>query len=126
MCTCVWELDCVCCGLFPCGGEECKMVLGLSNRYTHIFIYVRLLDKTFFPGLRDAGVIWVLLLIGHLYLIGAWLGDDRRTNTIKKHGQKRLDYVFNFYELIYSQQWTKLGGPMYLNKESINMQFQSP
>ena len=71
---------------------------------TLIYLYMLgFLDETFFPGLMDAGVIWVLLLIGHLYLIGVWLGDDRRTNTIKNHGQKRLDYVFNFYELIYSQ-----------------------
>ena len=26
------------------------------------------------------GVIWLLFLIGHLYLIGVWLGEHQRTN----------------------------------------------
>ena len=43
------------------------------------------------------GVFIQLLLIGHLYLIGVWLGGDQRTNTIKTHAQKRLDYINKFY-----------------------------
>ena len=30
------------------------------------------------------GVIWLLLLIGHMYLIGMWYGYDQRTNGIKE------------------------------------------
>lgn len=33
--------------------------------------------------LRNVGVIWLRLLIKHLYLIGAWFIDGQRTNTIK-------------------------------------------
>jgi hypothetical protein len=39
-------------------------------------------------------------LIGPLYLIGVWVGEDQRTNTIKTHHvYKRLDYDFKFYYL---------------------------
>ena len=32
---------------------------------------------------RYVGVIWFLFLVGHLYLIGVWMGDDQRANVIK-------------------------------------------
>ena len=32
-----------------------------------------------------------------VYLIGLWFGEDQRTNTIKTHALKRLDYVFRFH-----------------------------
>jgi hypothetical protein len=35
--------------------------------------------------LKYAGVIRLFFLIGHLYLIGMWSGEDQRTNTIKLH-----------------------------------------
>ena len=47
--------------------------------------------------LRYAGVIWLVSLIRHLYLIGAGLGEDQRTNIIKTHVYKRLDYLFKLY-----------------------------
>ena len=34
---------------------------------------------------------------GHLCLIGMWLGEDRRTNTIKTRARKRLDDVAEMY-----------------------------
>ena len=34
-------------------------------------------------SLRYAGVIQLFLIIGQLYLIGVWLGEDQKTNTIK-------------------------------------------
>ena len=37
------------------------------------------------------------------YLIGVWLDEDQRTNTIKTHVLKRLHYVLNFYELLHTQ-----------------------
>jgi hypothetical protein len=30
-----------------------------------------------------------------LYLTGVWLGEDQRTNTIKTHFKKRMDYIFS-------------------------------
>ena len=49
------------------------------------------------PCFRYAGVIWWLFLIGPVYLIGVWLGEDQRTNAITTHVVKnRLDYVFKF------------------------------
>ena len=30
-------------------------------------------------------------------LIDVWLGEDRRTNIVKTHAQKRMDYVLEFY-----------------------------
>ena len=49
---------------------------------------------------RYWGVIRFLSLIGPLYLIGVWIGEDQRTNTIKTHHvYKRLDYDFKFYYL---------------------------
>ena len=37
------------------------------------------------------------LLIGHLYLITVWLGEDQRTNVINTKVQMRLDYVSQFH-----------------------------
>ena len=34
---------------------------------------------------RYVGVIWLLFLIGPLYLNGMWLGEDQRTKTINTH-----------------------------------------
>ena len=52
---------------------------------------------------RYAGVIWLLFLFRHLYLIGVWLGEDRRTNTTKTHVYKRLDYDFKFGYLLHTR-----------------------
>ena len=41
------------------------------------------------------------------YLICVWFGEDlQRANTIKTHVWKRLDYVFTFYQVLHTQQWT--------------------
>ena len=59
------------------------------------------------------------------YLIGVWLDEDQRTNTIKTHVLKRLHYVLNFYELLHTQVGnTNSGEPVYPAKESTNMQFR--
>ena len=42
------------------------------------------------------GLKWHLFLIGPLYLIGMWFGEDERASTIKTHVSKRLDYVFKY------------------------------
>ena len=38
-------------------------------------------------GLRYAGVIWILFLIGPLDLVGMWFCEDERANTMKTHVQ---------------------------------------
>jgi hypothetical protein len=38
-----------------------------------------------------------VFVYGYLCLIGVWLGDDQRTNTMKTHVRRRLDYAFRFY-----------------------------
>ena len=45
---------------------------------------------------RDAINIRLFFLIGHLYLIVVWLGEDQRTNTTEAHIQKetRLRLLF--------------------------------
>lgn len=37
----------------------------------------------------------LVVLIGHLYLIGVWLGEAQRINNIKAHAWERLNYFFN-------------------------------
>jgi hypothetical protein len=41
--------------------------------------------------------IRLLFLIGHLYLIGAWLSEDQRMNTIKTHLKKYVNRSSYFY-----------------------------
>ena len=63
--------------------------------------------------IRYLSVIWLRFLIGHLNLINVWLGEDQRTNIIKTHPSKRLDYyAFESYQLLHTHHWTQLGGPM--------------
>ena len=56
-----------------------------------------------FFGIRDVDIIWFVFLSGPLNFIGLWFGEDQRANTIKKHVEKRLDYVFKYYQLLYIQ-----------------------
>ena len=44
---------------------------------------------------RCAGVIWLLFLVGHLYLIDVWLGEIQRTNTIKVHCLQEIGLRFS-------------------------------
>ena len=45
-------------------------------------------------------------------LMGVWLGEDQRTNTISTHVYKRLDYAFKFDQLLHpTVNTTGLGGP---------------
>ena len=46
---------------------------------------------------KVSGIIWLLFLIGPLYLTGVWLSEDQRTNATKAHVSKRLAYSFFFY-----------------------------
>jgi hypothetical protein len=41
-------------------------------------------------------VYLVTFLIGPLYLVGVWFGEDQRISTIKTHVLRRLDYVLYF------------------------------
>ena len=44
----------------------------------------------------------VAFLLGHLYLIGVEFGEDQRTNNVKTHAQKRLDYILLKFSTNYS------------------------
>ena len=47
-------------------------------------------------SLRYVDIKWLIFLIRHLYLIGVWLGEDKRTNnenTINTNNVRRLDYL---------------------------------
>ena len=54
-------------------------------------------------------------------MIGVWLGEERRTNAIKRHVQKILDYVLSFinYSMLDNEHF--VGRHAYSNKESTNM-----
>ena len=47
--------------------------------------------------IRFVGLIWLLFLIGHLHLIGEWLGEDQRTTTIEHMFKEELDYISIYY-----------------------------
>jgi hypothetical protein len=54
-------------------------------------------------SVRYVGVIQLLFSIRPLDLIGMWFSEDQRANTIKTHVQKRLDYLFKYYQLSHIQ-----------------------
>jgi hypothetical protein len=69
-----------------------KRVLVANRWIVQIFLYISddicvlvLMPMLLQRGLSYAGVIWLLFLIGHLYLVGVWLSKNRRTNTMKTH-----------------------------------------
>ena len=55
--------------------------------------------EVFILNLRYVGVIRLLFSTGPLYLVGLWLSEGERTNTINTRVQKSLDYVLEFYYL---------------------------
>jgi hypothetical protein len=75
------------------------------------------------PQLSFAGVNRSLFLVGHLYLLGVWLGMDQRTNTIHEHVLNRLDYVFSISLAIPHPVVSIIGGSICLIKESTNIHF---
>ena len=54
-----------------------------------------MVDHAKYATLGYAGVIWLLFLIWHLYLIDVWLGENQRT-PLQIYIEKRLDYIFKF------------------------------
>ena len=76
------------------------------------------------------GIIqWSLFFFtGHLH-VGWYMvwREDRRTNTLKTHVDKRLDYIFRFLLTIPHFTWTMVGRTYVFNKErSTNMHLQIP
>ena len=53
--------------------------------------------------LRYVIAILFLFLTRPLYLIDTWFGEDQRANTIRHMFQNRLDHVFEYYQLLYTQ-----------------------
>jgi hypothetical protein len=78
---------------------------------------------------RHVRVIRLYFLIGHWQAIGAWLGEDPRTNTIKTHSLNILDYSFKLqnYSIVNSEhdRGDNVELTMYLLQESTNMHFQN-
>ena len=92
-------------------------VLPLDNLFLHLLLLLLLLRQMKtnashkYEGrlqcalvLRFVGVIWLLFLIGHPYLIHVWWGEDQRTNTIEIHVSERLDYVFKLIGYIVNRE----------------------
>lgn len=46
---------------------------------------------------NTCGVIWIFSLLDLPYLMGVCIVEDQRTNTIKRHLEKQVDYVLKFY-----------------------------
>ena len=60
-------------------------------------------------SVKYSSVVWLLILIQHVNLIDVRLGEDQRTNTIKTHIWKRLDYVscFNNHSILNNEHNSK-------------------
>ena len=50
------------------------------------------------------GLIQLSFLIEHIYLIGGWLGENKKTSIPKTRVSKRLIEVFEFYQLLRNEQ----------------------
>ena len=68
---------------------------------------------------RYAGVIRLLFWIGHLYLNGMWVGEHQRPDTIKVHVLKKLDYVFEFYQLLHTNSTHNWGTYEGINNHAL-------
>lgn len=75
--------------------------------------------------IRYADVIWLLFLMGYLYLIGVSLGGEHRTNTIKACLEEiglRLQIFINYCTLKSDYNSEDLS----MQLESTSMHFQYP
>ena len=70
---------------------------------------------SFLNDLRYAGVIGLLFLVAHLYMLGVWFGEGQRTNTINKLETcclkeigLRLRYFINYSTLGSKHNWEDL------------------
>jgi hypothetical protein len=57
-----------------------------------------ILDLEHLALYRDAGVIWLIFLIGPLHVFGVWFSEDQRANIMKTHVENKLDYVLNIID----------------------------
>lgn len=55
-----------------------------------------------------AGVIWLIFLIGHLYLMVVRLGEDQRTNTMFKRDLTTLSNFSNYSTFDREHNWKDL------------------
>ena len=72
---------------------------------TAVFLPASTWVSTLIFLLRYAGVIWLLFLMGYLYFIGLWLGEDQRTHTIKSHVWALSSNFINHSTLNYEHNW---------------------
>ena len=81
----------------------------------YFFQTLDLLAQDWPLNLNLARLKWLVFLIRPLDLIGIWFGEDQRANIIKTHVYKRLDYVFKYQWLLYTQWWTWWSWPIYVS-----------
>ena len=82
-----------------------------------------MLKKSQITKYSVVGLKRLVLLIGPLYLIDMWFGEDQRANMLKTQVQKRLDYIFKISITTLHSIVNTIGRPTYPIEKPTNMHF---